>query len=161
MTDVYSNNFFAETLIKLLGARLGVAGTTDAGAAVVESFARANGSGVHAVDGSGLTRSNRASPRQVADLLLEMRDDPAAEEFIQALALTGKEGTVDDRTVGTAAYARCRTKTGTISGVSNLSGYCFNESGRIMVFSILMGSVGNLGLAHVTQDRIAGLVAGY
>lgn len=161
MTDVYSNNFFAETLIKLLGARLGGSGTTASGAAVVEDFAQANGSGVNAVDGSGLTRSNRASPRQVADLLLEMRDDPAEEEFIQALALTGKEGTVDDRTVGTAAYARCRTKTGTISGVSNLSGYCFNKSGRIMVFAILMGSVGDLGLAHLTQDRIAGLVAGY
>ncbi len=161
MTDVYSNNFFAETLIKLLGARLGGAGTTAAGAAVVESFAQANGAGVHAVDGSGLTRSNRASPRQVADLLLAMRDDPAGEDFIQDLALTGKEGTVDDRTIGTAAYARCRTKTGTISGVSNLSGYCFNKSGRIMVFSILMGSVGDLGLAHLMQDRIAGLVAGY
>jgi serine-type D-Ala-D-Ala carboxypeptidase/endopeptidase (penicillin-binding protein 4) len=161
MTDVYSNNFFAETLIKLLGARLGAAGTTASGAAVVEAFAAEKGSGVHAVDGSGLTRSNRASPRQVADLLLAMRDDPAGADFIQDLALTGKEGTVDDRTVGTAAYARCRTKTGTISGVSNLSGYCFNRSGRIMVFSILMGSVGDLGLAHLTQDRIAGLVAGF
>ena len=161
MTDVYSNNFFAETLMKLLGARLGAAGTTAAGSAVVEDFAAANSSIVHAVDGSGLTRSNRASPREVADLLLAMRDDPAEEEFIQALALTGKEGTVDGRTVGTAAYGRCRTKTGTISGVSNLSGYCFNKSGRIMVFSILMGSVYDLGLAHLTQDRIAGLVAGY
>jgi serine-type D-Ala-D-Ala carboxypeptidase/endopeptidase (penicillin-binding protein 4) len=161
MTDVYSNNFFAETLIKLLGARLGGAGTTAAGAAVVEAFARSLGSGVHAVDGSGLTRSNRASPRQVADLLLAMRDEDAGDDFIQDLALTGKEGTVDDRMVGTAAYARCRTKTGTITGVSNLSGYCFNESGRIMVFSILMGSVTDLGLAHLEQDRIAGLVAGY
>ncbi len=161
MTDVYSNNFFAETLMKLLGARLGAGGSTGAGAAVVEEFAQATGSGVQAADGSGLTRSNRASPRQVADLLLAMRDDPAGDDFIQDLALTGKEGTVDGRTVGTAAYARCRTKTGTISGVSNLSGYCFNESGRIMVFSILMGSVGDLGLAHLTQDRIAGLVAGY
>ncbi len=161
MTDVYSNNFFAETLIKLLGARLGSGGTTAAGAAVVEDFARELGSGVQAVDGSGLTRSNRSSPRQIADLLLAMRDDPAGDDFIQDLALTGKEGTVDDRTVGTPAYARCRTKTGTISGVSNLSGYCFNKTGRIMVFSILMGSVGDLGYAHLAQDRIAGLVAGY
>ena len=161
MTDVYSNNFFAEVLMKLLGARLGGGGTTAAGAAVVEDFARELGSGVQAADGSGLTRSNRASARQVADLLLAMRDDPAGDDFIQDLALTGKEGTVDDRTVGTAAYARCRTKTGTISGVSNLSGYCFNKTGRIMVFAILMGSVGDVGYAHLTQDRIAALVAGY
>jgi D-alanyl-D-alanine carboxypeptidase/D-alanyl-D-alanine-endopeptidase (penicillin-binding protein 4) len=160
-TDVYSDNFFAEMLIKLLGARLGGAGTTAAGAAVVEAFARAHGSGIHSVDGSGLTRSNRASPSQVVDLLLAMRDDPAGEEFIQDLALTGKEGTVADRMEGTAAYGRCRTKTGTITGVSNLSGYCFNRSGRIMAFSVLMGSVGDLGLAHLEQDRIAALVAGY
>jgi D-alanyl-D-alanine carboxypeptidase/D-alanyl-D-alanine-endopeptidase (penicillin-binding protein 4) len=160
-TDVYSDNFFAETLIKLLGARFGGAGTTAAGATVVENFARAHGSDVHAVDGSGLTRSNRASPRQVVDLLLAMRDEEAGEDFIQDLALTGKEGTVADRMRGTAAYARCRTKTGTITAVSNLSGYCFNESGRIMAFSILMGGVTDLGLAHLEQDRIAGLVASY
>jgi serine-type D-Ala-D-Ala carboxypeptidase/endopeptidase (penicillin-binding protein 4) len=160
-TDVWSDNFFAEMLIKLLGARLGSGGTTAAGAAVVENFARSHGSGVHAVDGSGLTRSNRASPRQVVNLLLAMRQDPAGDDFIQDLALAGKEGTVDDRMHGTAAYGRCRTKTGTLTGVSNLSGYCFNKSGRVMAFSILMNSVGNLTLAHLDQDRIAGAVAGY
>jgi serine-type D-Ala-D-Ala carboxypeptidase/endopeptidase (penicillin-binding protein 4) len=160
-TDVYSDNFFAEMLIKLLGARLGGAGTTAAGAQVVEAFARAHDSGVHAVDGSGLTRSNRASPRQVVNLLLAMREDPAGDDFIQDLALAGKEGTVDGRMRGTAAYGRCRTKTGTLTGVSNLSGYCFNKSGRIMAFSVLMNSVNNLTLAHLDQDRIAGAVAGY
>jgi D-alanyl-D-alanine carboxypeptidase/D-alanyl-D-alanine-endopeptidase (penicillin-binding protein 4) len=161
VTDVYSDNFFAETLIKLLGARLGGAGTTAAGATVVEKFAGENGAIVHAVDGSGLTRSNRASPREVIDLLLGMRRDPAGDEFIQDLALTGKEGTVAGRMRGTAAYGRCRTKTGTLTGVSNLSGYCFNKSGRIMAFSILMGGVGSTSFAHQEQDRIAGLIAGY
>jgi D-alanyl-D-alanine carboxypeptidase/D-alanyl-D-alanine-endopeptidase (penicillin-binding protein 4) len=160
-TDVWSNNFFAEMLIKLLGARLGGAGTTAAGAAVVEEFAREHGSIVGAVDGSGLTRTNSASPREVVDLLLAMRQDASGDDFIQDLALTGHEGTVDDRMRGTAAYGRCRTKTGTLTGVSNLSGYCFNKSGRVMAFSILMGSVSSLGLAHLDQDRIAGLVAGY
>ena len=161
VTGVYSHNFFAEMLMKLLGARLGGAGTTAAGAAVVEDFSRSHGSVVQAVDGSGLTRSNRASAREIVDLLLGMRDDPAGEEFIQDLALAGKEGTVDSRMGGSAAYGRCRTKTGTISGVSNLSGYCFNKSGRIMAFSILMSGVGNLSLAHLNQDRIAAAVAGY
>ena len=160
-TDVWSDNFFAEMLMKLLGARFGGAGTTAAGAQVVEAFAASHGSGVHAVDGSGLTRSNRASPRQVVSLLLAMRQDPAGEDFIQDLALAGHEGTVEDRMHGTAAYGRCRTKTGTITGVSNLSGYCFNRSGRVMAFSILMNGVGNLSLAHLDQDRIAGAVAGY
>jgi D-alanyl-D-alanine carboxypeptidase/D-alanyl-D-alanine-endopeptidase (penicillin-binding protein 4) len=161
LTDVYSNNYFAEMLIKLLGARFGGAGTTVAGANVVEAFARGHGSIVNAADGSGLTRSNRSSPREIIDLLLGMQEDPAGEEFIQDLALTGQEGTVASRMEGTAAYGRCRTKTGTISGVSNLSGYCFNRSGRVMAFSILMAGVGNLSLAHLNQDRIAAAVAGY
>jgi D-alanyl-D-alanine carboxypeptidase/D-alanyl-D-alanine-endopeptidase (penicillin-binding protein 4) len=161
LTDVYSDNYFAETLIKLLGAEFGGAGTTAAGANVVEAFARDHGSDVQAVDGSGLTRTNRASPRQVVELLLGMQEDEAGEEFIQDLALAGQEGTVAGRMEGTAANGRCRTKTGTISGVSNLSGYCFNRSGRVIAFSILMAGVGNLSLAHLDQDRIAGAVAGY
>jgi D-alanyl-D-alanine carboxypeptidase/D-alanyl-D-alanine-endopeptidase (penicillin-binding protein 4) len=160
-TDVYSDNFFAETLIKLLGARFGGAGSTAAGASVVAKFARQHGSGVHAVDGSGLTRSGRASPSQVVDLLQSMRSTPVGEDFIQDLALAGREGTVATRMHGTAADGRCRTKTGTLTGVSNLSGYCFNRDGKTMIFSILMGGVGDLGLAHAEQDRIAGAVAGY
>jgi serine-type D-Ala-D-Ala carboxypeptidase/endopeptidase (penicillin-binding protein 4) len=160
-TDVYSNNFFAEMLAKLLGTHFGGGGTTAAGTDVVERFARGHGSAIHAVDGSGLTRSNRASPYAVVRLLQGVRGSSVGDEFIQDLALTGREGTVADRTEGTAAYGRCRTKTGTITGVSALSGYCFNRSGRIMVFSILMNGVGDLGLAHYEQDRIAAAVASY
>jgi D-alanyl-D-alanine carboxypeptidase/D-alanyl-D-alanine-endopeptidase (penicillin-binding protein 4) len=62
---------------------------------------------------------------------------------------------------GTAADGRCRTKTGTLTGVSNLSGYCFNRDGKVMIFSILMNGVRDLTLAHAEQDRIAAAVAGY
>jgi len=160
-TDVYSNNFFAEMLAKLLGAHFGGAGTTAAGTAVVERFARGHGSGIHAIDGSGLTRGNHASPAQVVGLLQAMRQAPVGDEFIQDLALAGREGTVADRMHGTAANGRCRTKTGTLTGVSALSGYCFNRDGRTMVFSILMNSVSDLSLAHYEQDKIAALVASY
>jgi D-alanyl-D-alanine carboxypeptidase/D-alanyl-D-alanine-endopeptidase (penicillin-binding protein 4) len=128
---------------------------------VVERFARGHGSGVHAVDGSGLTRSNRASPAEVVGLLRSVRDTFAGEELIQDMALAGHEGTVADRMHGTAAYGRCRTKTGTLTGVSNLSGYCFDRSGRLTIFSILMSGVRDLSLAHYEQDRIAGAIAGY
>jgi serine-type D-Ala-D-Ala carboxypeptidase/endopeptidase (penicillin-binding protein 4) len=160
-TNVPSNNFFAEMLIKLLGASFGGGGTTSAGAGVVERFARSHGSGVHAVDGSGLTRSNRASPRQVVALLRAMRASAVVDPFTQGLALSGREGTVADRMEGTVAAGRCRTKTGTLTGVSALSGYCFNRSGRVIAFSILMASVRDLGLAHYEQDRIAAAIASY
>ncbi|HXF32435.1 MAG TPA: D-alanyl-D-alanine carboxypeptidase/D-alanyl-D-alanine-endopeptidase [Solirubrobacterales bacterium] len=160
-TDVYSDNFFAEMLEKLLGARIGDAGTTASGTTVVEDFAAELGSEIHQVDGSGLTRSNEASPQEVVDLLRGMRTNSAGEDFIEDLALAGHEGTTAGRMKGTPAYGRCRLKTGTLTGVSNLSGYCFNKSGRVMLFSTLMGSVGSTATAHVYQDKIAGAVAGY
>lgn len=160
-TDVYSNNFFAEMLLKNIGAHFGSGGSTAAGAAVVEQFARAHGSAVHAVDGSGLTATNRAAPAEIGRFLQSMRDDPVGPDFVKALAVAGREGTVADRMRGTPAEGRCRTKTGTLTGVSNLSGYCFNRSGKVMIFSILMSGVSNLHRAHLEQDRIAALVAGY
>ena len=63
-------------------------------------------------------------------LLRAMRASEAGDDFIQSLALAGREGTVAARMDGTAAEGRCRTKTGTLTGVSALSGYCFNRSGR-------------------------------
>jgi serine-type D-Ala-D-Ala carboxypeptidase/endopeptidase (penicillin-binding protein 4) len=160
-TDVYSDNFFAEMLEKLLGARFGSAGTTAAGTQVVEEYAQSMGSDIQQIDGSGLTRSNLASPDDVVKLLLGVQRSAIGEEFIQDLALSGKEGTTAGRMRGTAAYGRCRLKTGTLTGVSNLSGYCFNTSGKIMAFSTLMGSVGSTETAHYYQDKIAGAVAGY
>jgi D-alanyl-D-alanine carboxypeptidase/D-alanyl-D-alanine-endopeptidase (penicillin-binding protein 4) len=160
-TNVPSNNLYAEMLMKLIGARLGGEGSTQAGAEVVEQFARAHRSGVIAVDGSGLTRTNRASPVQVVHLLQSMREEQAGAKFVESLAVAGREGTVASRMHGTAAEGHCRTKTGTLTGVSNLSGYCFNRSGKVMIFSILMGSVSDLGLAHTEQDRMAAAIAAY
>jgi serine-type D-Ala-D-Ala carboxypeptidase/endopeptidase (penicillin-binding protein 4) len=160
-TDVYSDNFFAEMLEKLLGARFGGAGTTAAGTKVVEAYAQSLGSHISQVDGSGLTRTNLASPEDVVHLLLGIDKSEIAEEFIQDLALSGKEGTTAGRMKGTAAYGRCRLKTGTLTGVSNLSGYCFNSDGKVMVFSTLMGSVASTETAHYYQDLIAGAVAEY
>ena len=158
-TNRPSNNFFAETLLKRLDAADGDQGTTKGGTEEVEQFARQLGSGVHAVDGSGLTRSNRASPEQVGKLLLAMREHSAERAFKRSLPKAGKQGTLAGRMRGTAAEGRCRAKTGTISGVSALSGYC-RAKGTTMAFSILMNSV-NVTSARNLQDRIAALIARY
>jgi serine-type D-Ala-D-Ala carboxypeptidase/endopeptidase (penicillin-binding protein 4) len=160
-TDVFSNNFFAEMLLKDLGAHFGTAGTTAAGILVVRKFVRGLGTGVQQIDGSGLTRSNRVTPAQVARLLVAMRKTPAGEDFVNSLPVAGREGTVADRMRGTAAAGRCHTKTGTLTGVSALSGYCFNRDGHVMAFSILMNRVGDLTQAHLQQDRMAALIARY
>ena len=110
-------------------------------------------------NGSGLSRSDRASPRQVVRLLAAMSRRHGAGAYRRGLPLAGEQGTVADRMNGTAADGRCRTKTGTLTGVSALSGYC-NAGHGIVAFSILMGTP-NLDAARSAQDRMAALIARY
>lgn len=160
ITNVYSNNFFAEMLVKALGAAKGRGGSTSAGIRVVRSFAASLGATVDPVDGSGLTFTNRGTARALAGLLARSREEQWWGHFYRSLPKAGREGTVADRMEGTAAQGRCRTKTGTLTGVSTLSGYCFNRSKRKFAFSILMNGVSNTYEARAAQDRIAVLLAG-
>lgn len=160
-TNKPSNNFYAEMLLKGIAADTGRKGTTRRGAKIVEQFARRNGSGIDARDGSGLTANNRSSPRDVVRLLAAMlRKGEAGRAYYDSLAIAGKEGTLDDRMEGTAAAGRCRGKTGTITGASALSGYC--GSGRDAVaFSLLMNGVSSYDAARDIQDRMVVEIARY
>jgi D-alanyl-D-alanine carboxypeptidase/D-alanyl-D-alanine-endopeptidase (penicillin-binding protein 4) len=155
-----SNNFFAEMLLKRLAAsRGGAKGTTRRGVRKVKKLARKLGSQVRMENGSGLSRSNRASPREVTRLLVAIERRPGAATYRHALPRAGDEGTVAHRMNGTAADGRCWTKTGTLIGVSTLSGYCRAGHG-LVAFSILMNSV-DIGTAQSAQDRMAALIARY
>ncbi len=159
-TNVPSNNFFAEMLLKRLAATGGKRGTRDRGARRVEAFADSVGTSVQASDGSGLSRHNRVSPEQVGKLLAAMAtDDENGSAFVDSLPVAGREGTVADRMRGTAAEGNCHTKTGTLSDVSALSGYC-TAGGHTVVFSVLNNSV-DIGAARVAQDHIAAAIARY
>ena len=83
--NVPSDNFIAETLIKVLGARFGAGGTTAAGAEVVRANAAQLGVRTTVVDGSGLSRYNRTSPKAVVALLTAMDESELAVPF-EALA---------------------------------------------------------------------------
>ena len=158
-TNRPSNNFFAEMLLKRLAAGRGQRGTTRRGARKAERFARRLGSGVRMENGSGLSRSDRASPRQVGRLLARMSRRPAGRAYRHSLPLAGQQGTVAHRMNGTAADGRCRAKTGTLIGVSTLSGYCRAGDG-LVAFSILTNSV-DVYAARSAQDRMASLIARY
>ncbi len=154
-TNKPSNNFYAEMLLKRLWAQGSRKGTTSGGTKAVERFARQNGSGINALDGSGLTAPNSASAREVVRLLVAMRRHrDAARAYYRSLAIAGKDGTLDGRMEGTVAAGRCRGKTGTISGVSTLSGYCNAGHGKKVAFSLLMNGVGSYDSARNIQDRM-------
>ena len=140
------------------GASFADAGTTAAGVGIVRSELSEFGLHPAIVDGSGLSRADRASPRQVVKLLDKMRDRAEFDALFAALPIAGKDGTLDDRMRHGAARGRCHAKTGTLSNVSTLSGYCNARNGDIIEFSLLMNRTGVLG-AHNVQDRMANAMA--
>ncbi len=160
VTNVNSNNFFAEMLLKHIGAEQGTAGSTAAGARVVRQYAKARFDAVVSpLDGSGLTFGNRSSAGDIVKLLNRTRGTNFDREFTSSLAVAGRSGTLAQRMRGSEAEGRCRAKTGTLTGVSALSGYCFNRSGRKYAFSILMNNVSDSTAARAAQDRIAAIIA--
>ena len=155
-----SDNFFAEMLAKDVAMQVNGRGTTSAGAALVAGFARRLGSGAQLVDGSGLSRGNRASPYRVVRLLRAMyeREQEQSDAYIDSLSIAGSDGTLKDRMRRGPARDRCRGKTGTLSDVSALSGYCEVTYGNTWVYSILMNRVSPTG-ARVLQDRMLQKIA--
>jgi serine-type D-Ala-D-Ala carboxypeptidase/endopeptidase (penicillin-binding protein 4) len=160
LTNVPSDNFLAEMLIKDLGAQFGGAGTTAAGMAVVRAQLASFGVHPRIVDGSGLSRADRTTPREVVRLLETMHHQELAGAFEGSLAVAGRTGTIRKRMRGTAAQDRCKAKTGTLIGVSSLAGVCATAGGHTIAFAMLMNRAA-VGRAHGVQDRIAAAIARY
>ena len=158
LTNQVSDNFFAEMLAKHLDATATHPGTTAGGSAAAERFASRFGATASLVDGSGLARTNRAAPRAVVRLLRGMYQHRGFEPYYESLARGREPGTLSDRNTN----QRCRAKTGTISGVSALSGYCRAVSGDLIAFSILMNGVGyGYDSARRIQDAMTQVVTKY
>jgi D-alanyl-D-alanine carboxypeptidase/D-alanyl-D-alanine-endopeptidase (penicillin-binding protein 4) len=154
LTNGPSDNYLAESLVKGLGAHFGGAGSTAAGAGVVEQTVARDGAHPRVVDGSGLSRSDQTSPHDIVRVLDGVRDDPTGTAFRASLPVAGRSGTLHDRMRGTAAAGRCQAKTGTLSNVSALAGYCRSASGRDLVFAVVMNSPA-VSAARGQQDRFA------
>ncbi len=153
-----SDNYIAEMLVKALGADYGTAGSTQAGAAVVRNAVARFKIAPKISDGSGLSRFDRTSPRQIVRLLSGMAGTEQAEAFDASLAVVGRNGTLDKRMRGTAAQDRCHAKTGTLHDVSTLAGYCFTASGRRVAFAFLMNAT-TVWKAHPVQDHMTAALA--
>lgn len=153
----YSNNFTAEQVLRTLAWRAsGRPGSWEDGVAVLDRFAAAiSPSTAEAqtfINGSGLSREGRLSPRFVNDVLaLVQRPGSPAQLLLASFAKAGGEGTLRQRIP--AAGSRVLAKTGTYAGASTLSGVVTNADGRRLGFSILING-GELERNRAVQDRV-------
>lgn len=155
-----SDNFVAETLLKLLGAHVTGTGTTAAGARVVRRVLgelEVDLDGVRIVDGSGLSRKDRLTATALASILTTARADAElARVFFDSLSIAGINGTLESRLDEAPARGRVHAKTGTTNAASALAGYVGNR----YVFAIVMnGSPVPATAARAAQDRFATLLA--
>ena len=135
-----SQNLYAETLLKTIGAGAGP-GTTEAGRESVREVLTAWGIPPDAyiiADGSGLSRYNYVTAGALVTVLQKMHDLPRhAAAFEATLPIAGRDGTLDSRMKGTLAEGNVRAKTGFLANVRALSGYVSTRDDELVAFAII------------------------
>lgn len=159
-----SINVMGEAFLKLLG-QMHPDTTLDlqqAGLEVLNHFTHDLGVAATFYDGSGISHQNQVTPAAVLALLNDLKGSEYCENFWDALPIAGIDGTLANRMVGTAAEGVVRAKTGTLTGVYNLSGYVpqFDQaSGEVrefFPFVMLTQAEPMSGVpAHQIQDQVA------
>lgn len=154
-----SQNWFAETLLKTLGARLGGAGSWNAGLAVERRFL-IDSVGIDStqfalVDGSGLAAGNLVTPRALVRLLRYMQAHPNNAGFLRGLPRAGQRGSLRDRFADTPLAGRVIAKTGSINRVNSLAGYLERPDGRVWTLAVMVnGRTGSYDEALARIDAV-------
>ena len=153
--DIGSINFDAEVLAKLLGAEILGNPSIAGGAAAIDAFTAANGApGFELHDASGLSYADRATTQGIVRLLWAADQQPWAPDLRFALP-TGGQGTLEGR----LGHLRVRAKTGTLTGISALSGWVWSRKGNGWVeFSILSDGLSKDEAVRI-EDAIVKLVS--
>lgn len=162
-----SDNLSAENILKTLGAEMtGIPGTAKKGLAAVKRYLASAGvdtSQVFLADGSGVSRYNLLTADQLIRLLAyssrQRRTFPA---FYNSLPIAGIDGTLASRMGYTNAEGNLRAKTGTLNGVSCLSGYVQTRDREWLAFSMMMQNfIYSPEVCRRAQDKIGILLANF
>ena len=145
-TNRESNNLYAEVLLRLLGkvtAQMPVPQEDTSQIGLKELKTALTQLGVNPnsyklADGSGLSRHNLISPEALVQTLRLMANSPAASIYRASLPVAGESGTLKNRINTTPNRVILQAKTGTLSGVSALSGYIEVPNYESLVFSIIV-----------------------
>ncbi|MFO0566069.1 MAG: D-alanyl-D-alanine carboxypeptidase/D-alanyl-D-alanine-endopeptidase [Polyangiaceae bacterium] len=141
-----SDNFYAEMLLKAIGAESGKRpGSSADGAAEVLQWMKSQkavDSGTRVVNGSGLFDANRVSAWSLVAALAAARDDPkVGKPFLDQLAEGGVDGTLKHR-FRSARTRKVRAKTGTLARAHSLAGYILGADGQPRIaFAILLNGI--------------------
>lgn len=157
VTNKRSQNFYAEQILKTLGAQIKGRGTLQAGLEVLQDFMNELGFSsleYRIEDGSGLSKGNKLSPRSITTLLAYMNKHPGGKVFFDSLPVSGFDGGLSHRMTSPRYKNKIHAKTGYIANTSALSGYIDTSHGDKLIFSVLMNNFKNLNAIRKIQDDI-------
>jgi PBP4 family serine-type D-alanyl-D-alanine carboxypeptidase len=136
-----SKNLYADTILKTLGWQECGVGSFEEGRKVVKEvlagFDMQPGT-YTCRDGSGLSRYNLISPKQIVNVLKAMRYDDNWSAWKELFPISGVDGTLKYRLIGTLAEGKVIAKTGMMSNIRCVSGYLITEQNEEFVFSIMV-----------------------
>ncbi|HEX2867998.1 MAG TPA: D-alanyl-D-alanine carboxypeptidase/D-alanyl-D-alanine-endopeptidase [Ignavibacteriales bacterium] len=153
-----SQNFYAEQLLKTIGLVKYGFGSIENGVKAVKDILREmgiNSEDMIMADGSGLSRLDLVTPRQVVDLLNYMYKHESFPVFYQTLPIAGVDGSLARRMLRSKAENNVRAKTGYLGGVRSLCGYVHTADNEPVVFSII---VNNYIVPATLADNLQDLV---
>ncbi|HUF76542.1 MAG TPA: D-alanyl-D-alanine carboxypeptidase/D-alanyl-D-alanine-endopeptidase, partial [Longimicrobiales bacterium] len=158
-----SNNLFAELVFRTLGRTTEGGGSPQAGARAIERGMLEMGVDMEAavlLDGSGLSYGNRVSASTFVSVLQRMASSPYWNTYWASLPEAGRRGELG-RMYGTAAARNLRAKTGTIEGVSALSGLVRTTDGERVAFSLLVNRTPSTSRAKRVENQIGVILASF
>lgn len=156
-----SDNLSAEMTLRAIALKnLGNPASAQNGIKIIDSLI--NKTGLNSddyvlADGSGISRYNLITTELLVDLLKYMFQNSTDnyEVLKNSFPLSGVDGTLSSRMKDTKAYKNVNAKTGTLSGVSSLSGYLKSANSHDITFSIMIQNfIGSSKKARNIQDRI-------
>ncbi len=151
-----SNNLYAESVIKTLGANLYGEGSFKTGSVavrkVLSDMTGIDFKSARVLDGSGESRYNLITPRHLARLLYSMQQEHLlAGHFRNALGMSGMNGTLQKRF---KKIPLIQAKTGSVNGVSTLAGYFTTNKKRDLIVAIMINQAleSNVLLKQFEED---------
>ena len=163
----HSDNFLAECLFKTLGAvATGKQGNSFYSTQTIIKFLKDNGiysQGTSIVDGSGISRYDRVTVSAVVGLLeKDYFDLTHFQDFYNSLSVAGIDGTLRHRMLGSSAENNFHGKTGTLNGVSSLSGYLITKQGvELIVSMIFQFKSGGTRLHREVENKIVEILSNW
>lgn len=160
--DKNSENYLAETVFKMLGA-YDKKMTSNSKEAIRYIFALLDSLQIPCLeckmyDGSGLSRRNRFSPESIIYLLKFAMSNPRISLIDSLLPISGYDGTLKTRMLGTRAEGRVFAKTGTHSNASGLAGFVRTLDNERLVFAFMFN--GELvGTYKKIEDELCQILA--